>query len=420
VTQHRRGPHRRWLVAASVLALLSNLGVIAPVAAARGTGGDGLPDRSAGTLDSTDPLTGDMAGYGITAPMTDTDHDGLPDAWEIRYGVTDPLRRDSNGDGVPDSAEDPDGDGLSNLGELRFHTSPSNPDSNGNGIPDGLDDANHDGRPDGLEQDRRPVPHHLVPTLSGAAGDVPPSYHDGCNIPSTIRAFRACSYGDTTSTKVVVLFGDSHAAQWLPALIVLGDRNGWRIVSLTRSGCPSADVTTFNKQLQRIDTDCADYRAQALVWIHRHRPATVIITNLSSYGLYDSSGHPVAAPDREKVWRKGLAHTIQALPAASHALVLADTPYPGIEVPVCLANHPTNIAACERSRAKMVAHAHAAGERRTALAHKASFADLSGRVCSYDPCPAIVDGLLIYRDHSHLTATYSRQLAPSLRAALRA
>jgi hypothetical protein len=33
-------------------------------------------------------------------------------------------------------------------------------------------------------------------------------------------------------------------------------------------------------------------------------------------------------------------------------------------------------------------------------------------VCSYDPCPVIVGDVLMWRDRSHLTATFARQLAP--------
>jgi len=91
-------------------------------------------------------------------------------------------------------------------------------------------------------------------------------------------------------------------------------------------------------------------------------------------------------------------------------------PVPKANVPVCLRQHPDSIAACERSRHSSVTNDYDDAERAAAAANGASFGSMSSVVCSYDPCPVVVDKLLLWRDKSHLTATYVRQLAPSLRA----
>ena len=44
--------------------------------------------------------------------------------------------------------------------------------------------------------------------------------------------------------------------------------------------------------------------------------------------------------------------------------------------------------------------------------------DLRRWVCVGDPCPAVVSDMIVYRDHHHLTATFSRSLAPALDALL--
>ncbi len=44
------------------------------------------------------------------------------------------------------------------------------------------------------------------------------------------------------------------------------------------------------------------------------------------------------------------------------------------------------------------------------------FADLTDVVCPYDPCPVVSGSTLMWRNESHLTATYAQQLWPAMRA----
>ena len=355
-----------------------------------------------------------------SAARVDRDGDGLTDAFEIHWGASDPNVADTNGDGLSDSAEDPDGDGLSNLGEQRFHTNPLRADSNRNGIPDNMEDSDHDGVPDGLEQDRRPVPANLSPSLANASHDNAPSYYDGCHVRNDRHIFRHCIYGDASSTHTVALFGDSHAAQWLPGLIRAARHLGWRVLNLTRSACPSADVTVWSTAQNGLATWCNDYRARAISFLRKHPPDVVILTNLGGTKLYRQNGSQVPADRVERVWALGLGSTLDQLPAHSRAIVLADTPYPGIDVPACLRAHRTSIAACERSRATNTKPAHAADEAQTAALHGAAFANLLAQTCPYDPCPVVVNSTLMWSDSSHLTATFSGLLAPSLRRVIKA
>lgn len=44
-----------------------------------------------------------------------------------------------------------------------------------------------------------------------------------------------CVFGDPIGDKTVVLAGDSHARQWLPALDLIGRNEGWRVIAWTKS-----------------------------------------------------------------------------------------------------------------------------------------------------------------------------------------
>ena len=73
---------------------------------------------------------------------------------------------------------------------------------------------------------RRSLPADLEPSLGDATRIRPPAYSDGCHArPGDVKA-HACAYGVDGATRTVLLFGDSHALQWLPALQAIAAREG--------------------------------------------------------------------------------------------------------------------------------------------------------------------------------------------------
>ena len=70
----------------------------------------------------------------------------------------------------------------------------------------------------------------------------PAVYGDDCHSNYGETKSGECIYGDKGSKKSIVLYGDSHAAQWFPALEELAIERGYKLVSLTKSACPSVDV----------------------------------------------------------------------------------------------------------------------------------------------------------------------------------
>ena len=57
---------------------------------------------------------------------------------------------------------------------------------------------------------------------------------------------------------------------------------------------------------------------------------------------------------------------------------------------------------------------HERAERAGIVEAGGTFISLSAKVCPYDPCPLVVGATLLWRDETHLTARFSRQLAPSI------
>jgi hypothetical protein len=342
----------------------------------------------------------------------DRDGDGLRDSWEQRWAVTSARDADSDGDGLLDAAEDPDADRLSNLGEQRFGTSPALRDTDGDGTSDWREDSDHNGRRDGREQDRRPVPPGLRPSLSSALGDGSAAYGNGCHSGGHSRVIHPCVFGDPRGTVRITLFGDSHALQWLPALSRAARTRSWRVTSITKSACPSARVRYDDSNPAAHRPSCDVWRSRAIAWIRRHPQDLVIIANSRGYRPLDSRGRRLSRPAASEAWRRGLAHTLAAMPDGVRLLVLGDVPNPGRAVPSCLARNMGNISACQRSRAKSSGLLRDEAEQAAAEAHGAMFRSPAGVVCAYDPCPIVIGRTLMWRDKSHLAATFTRQLAP--------
>jgi hypothetical protein len=349
----------------------------------------------------------------------DKDGDGLRDSWEQRWDVSSARDRDSDDDGIEDSAEDPDGDGLSNLGEQRFRTSPKRADTDGDGIDDWREDSDKNGRRDGREQDRRRVPAGLRPSLRSALYDLPLRAKQRCHTLPGDAYLRPCVFGNPKGKVRITLFGDSHALQWLPALEKAARSQGWRVVSITKSACPVADVRVDRKRLKGGSAECRTWRTRAERWIRTHRQHLVIIANSRAYRLLDREGRRMSRTAADGAWQEGLARTLDRMPSSAQLLVLGDVPVPGLNVPACLRRHLSDISRCQRSRGDSLQPGRDVAEQQAAADQGALFRSPAAAVCPYDPCPVIIGKIVLWRERSHLTRTFSRQLAPVIRRFVR-
>ncbi|MFD0004179.1 acyltransferase family protein [Streptomyces sp. NPDC127178] len=163
------------------------------------------------------------------------------------------------------------------------------------------------------------LPRNLAPPLPKVKSDRSAVYRDGCHVDYAATLSPPCVYGDRTSSRTVVLFGDSHAAQWFPALQRLATARGWKLVSLTKASCKVADVTIVSGH--KPYTACDTWRSHAMARIESLRPALVVVSS-------SDAGDPARpAADSLHQWTTGFERTFRAL-ATSGARVTAllDTP----------------------------------------------------------------------------------------------
>lgn len=262
-----------------------------------------------------------------------------------------------------------------------------------------------------------PVPADLIPSLVAARDDIPTIYDDGCHLSQSAITIADCAFGDQASSTTVVLLGDSHAAQWFPALERLATERSWRLVSLTKSGCTPAWITVWNTNLKRAYTECDEWRDAVLARVAAERPALVIVASSHPYPSAGSGG-PLPQ-DEGQALAAGLESTLDRLaPLAGAVALVADTPKFDFDPPECLSAHLDDTLACSRPRAEMLDEGWLVTEAAIAAAHGAAFVDPTGWACPTDPCPTVVGRYLVYRDQHHLATPYVIALRDRLADAL--
>jgi hypothetical protein len=259
------------------------------------------------------------------------------------------------------------------------------------------------------------VPSGLTPRLSQAFEDKPASYDSGCHNVAADERLHPCVYGDPKGRVRIALYGDSHAAQWLPALARAGRARGWRITSLTKSACPSAHVRFDHSTYLGNIAHCRRWRERAERWIDRHDLDLVVITNWEGYRLLGAGGRRLHGAASDAAWRRGMEAVLAGLPNRTRALVLGDIPTPGRDIPRCLRANRRDLSACDRSRTASTRGLREAANRRAASSEGAAYRSTVRLVCPRSPCPLVEGTTLMWRDDKHLTATYVRQLAPAIR-----
>ena len=247
-----------------------------------------------------------------------------------------------------------------------------------------------------------------------AHDDLPRVYADNCHLTFFETTWPRCTYGDTASATTIVLFGDSHAAEWFPAIEELARSEGWRLVSLTKSGCPSASIEPYALALDRPYTECDVWRASALTRIVELRPKFVVMSNATQYMRASDARLRITADQ----WRQAEAQTLQRLSvAAIPTFVVRDSPIPGFDVPTCASRLTwrtgSSSGQCDAARAIAVEHVAADAEAQAiASSGNARVVDLTDAICGETVCPAEKDGRVVYRDDHHLTASFVAYLAP--------
>ncbi|MFC7246143.1 acyltransferase family protein [Catellatospora aurea] len=255
------------------------------------------------------------------------------------------------------------------------------------------------------------VPANLTPAVDKAKVDVPRLYLDGCDPAfSESEVRKPCMYGDTDSKTTIVLFGDSHAGHWFPPLDAVAKQRGWRLAVVTKSACSAASTLIYMSNLKRPYEECVRWRDAAVEYIRSLNPAMVVMSSNGNGDALDVG--PDQATGWASAWRKTFGRLAQ--PGMKQVLI-SDTAWPAGDAPECVSSHLTKLEACHRPTQAAIGD----GRRRALVAEAATLdgvtvIDPLPWMCTAARCPVVIGNVLVYKDNSHLSATFAALLATVL------
>ena len=226
----------------------------------------------------------------------------------------------------------------------------------------------------------------------------PSVYDDDCHVNYGESESGYCTYGDIKSKTTIVLFGDSHAAQWFPTLEKMANERNFKLISLTKSACPAVAVLRDDQGAFK-NTDCNKWRENSIKRIKEINPKAVITSSFQYYTPASGSS------DRNSWWKDGQERLLSALRGTSENLIyISDTPRPIRDIPNCLSSRDSHT--CDSTKQSPVQ-----------IITGFKKIDPTPWLCSTF-CPAIQDGYVAYRDASHISVQAAISLKPQLEAAL--
>jgi peptidoglycan/LPS O-acetylase OafA/YrhL len=212
---------------------------------------------------------------------------------------------------------------------------------------------------------------------------LPIIYDDGCHANYGQTNTTECLYGDKSSNKEIVLFGDSHAAQWFPAVEKIATSQGYKLFSFTKASCSAIDLPRATKGAFKA-SECRKWQDNQIAKIKKIKPNLLIITNSEHYQLKSKEN------SKQFYWQQGQRKLYEVLkPVSENAIFLVDTPKPQIDVPACLASGKEQ--ECTQIN-KPIIFGSPSYKR----------VDLTNWFCN-SSCPTIKDDYIVYRDASHIS-----------------
>jgi hypothetical protein len=227
-----------------------------------------------------------------------------------------------------------------------------------------------------------------------------------------------CYFGSKTSTKTVVLWGDSNAGNWIPALDSAFATLGYRLAYFGFPGCATAFV-----KVGESGAFADPGQSAACNTFHSALPAAV--RALKPVALFAVSGaafytNTTALTNQ---WVAGMAAAFNQLSAGLTGVrrfEIGTSPMMASDMPTCLALHQSSMTTCwlnAKSRGYPLQLTRNVTE---AKASNATLLPVSTWFCLGNVCPGVEGSTLIYGDLDHTTKVFSLETVPLWLPLLRA
>ncbi|HET9032599.1 MAG TPA: acyltransferase family protein [Dokdonella sp.] len=240
--------------------------------------------------------------------------------------------------------------------------------------------------------------------------DAPVIYGMGCDDWYNSADVKICAFGPQDAKHTAVAMGDSIGLQWFPALAKVFDKPDWRLLVLTKSSCPMVEEPFFYSRIGREYTECDEWRSKALTEIAALKPDIVVLGSTYYYGFTASQ------------LKEGTERLLQPLVnSVRRIFILRSTPRLLFDGPSCAAprsalfsslsgdQHCASVAYNEHNELVFESLESAASRF-----PNVRIVDMTDAVCPNGTCRAERDGVIVFRDSQHMSATFAESLGDAL------
>lgn len=245
---------------------------------------------------------------------------------------------------------------------------------------------------------------NYIPAFSKVGNDKGPVFKDGCLVLGNQVKSGECVYGNPSSETTVVIFGDSHALHWTPALLKVAERKNWRLIALLRGNCTPALVNT--------DRLCNKWRRNSLARIASTKPSLVILgTNTGRNVLVKAdNGRTLDRRASDRVLQAGMVTVMRKmLTDGSKVTLMRDLALAPLDPSPCVQQNPGNPGRCSfrAIRPFWMAFDFKAARKMK----RVQLLDPLPKVCPGGTCKVTSGRILKFRDRFHMSATYAVTLS---------
>ncbi len=223
--------------------------------------------------------------------------------------------------------------------------------------------------------------------------------------PALAAAPKACYLGDKSSTKTIVIIGDSNVGNWLPALNNGLFKSHYRLAVFAFEGCPMPDLTYTATTDPSSFAACNTWHAHVGAAVRALKPIAVIADS----GAVDLSVFTNAQ------WTNGVKEMFTQTTyhlANVKRILFGTSPFFSFAVPGCVASNtdPQKCASYFQIGTGYYGQ-FVARDPLIATAAKATLVPTYQWFCTGDHCSPIVSKFLVYVDADHLSTAYSDYLS---------
>ena len=232
---------------------------------------------------------------------------------------------------------------------------------------------------------------------------------EGCWTDVNFKTFKSCSFGSKKAKYTIALVGNSHMAQHLKSFTNWTQRYDLRVVTFLIPQCFATEARidfSGRKDPEGLSKRCYDWGQ----WAQKKAAALdpdLIVTSERTYR------EPVKTlpAGKDATWRKGYRDYFAPWIRGGHRLVVVrDNPVPEYDVPACLKKNPKRYSTCAGKRDRWVPPDPVVQAAQSFDSKLVDVLDMTKYMCDDRRCPAVIGGLSVYRDHSHMSGTWIASL----------